>query len=105
MSSVLFYDPNCQTPYSRRTLEEAALGGTEASVARIAEALGARVMQHNRSVAEGRYLPAGDAPGIEHLIILRDPRTVRRICERFPGARVYLWMHDLVRPGSKRGRR
>ncbi len=105
MSSVLFFDPSCQTPYSRRTLEEAALGGTEASVARVAEALGARVMQHNRTAAEGRYLPAGDASGIEHLIILRDPRTVRAICERFAGARVYLWMHDLLRPGSKRGRR
>jgi glycosyltransferase involved in cell wall biosynthesis len=25
--------------------------------------------------------------------------------ERFPAAQFYLWMHDLVRPGSKRGRR
>ncbi len=105
MSSVLFFDPNCQTPYSKRTLEEAALGGTEASVARVAEALDAEVMQHNRDVAEGRYRPAGDARGVEHLIILRDPRTVQGISERFPGARVYLWMHDLLRPGSKRGRR
>jgi glycosyltransferase involved in cell wall biosynthesis len=105
MSSVLFFDPNCQTPYSRRTLEEAALGGTEASVARVAEALGAEVMQHNRRVAEGRFLPAGSASGVEHLVILRDPRTVRKICQGFPGARVYLWVHDLVRPGSKRGRR
>ncbi len=105
MSSVLFFDPNCQTPYSTQTLREAALGGTEASVARIAEALGAQVMQHNRSVAEGRFLPPGDARGIEHLIILKDARTVRGICERFPGARVYLWVHDLLRPGSKRGRR
>ncbi len=105
MSSVLFFDPNCQTPYSTQTLREAALGGTEASVARIAEALGAQVMQHNRSVAEGRFLPPGDAAGIEHLIILKDARAVRGICERFPGARVYLWVHDLLRPGSKRGRR
>ena len=105
MSAVLFFDPSCQSPYSRRTLEEAALGGTEASVTRIAEALDARVMQHNRLVPEGRYLPPGSASGVEHLIILRDPRTVRRICECFPDARPYLWMHDLVRPGSKRGRR
>ncbi len=105
MSSVLFFDPNCQTPYSRRTLEEAALGGTEASVARVAEALGAQVMQHNRRVADGRYLPPAKAGGVEHLVILRDPRTVRKICAGFPGARVYLWVHDLVRPGSKRGRR
>jgi glycosyltransferase involved in cell wall biosynthesis len=105
MSSVLFFDPSCQSPYSRRTLEAAALGGTEASVTRIAEALDARVMQHNRVEPEGRYLPPGTPSGIEHLVILRDPRTVRRICQSFPNARPYLWMHDLVRPGSKRGRR
>jgi glycosyltransferase involved in cell wall biosynthesis len=105
MSSVLFFDPNCQSPYSTRTLEDAALGGTEASVTRVAEALDALVMQHNRATADGRYLPVGSAKGIEHLVILRDPRTVGRLCESFPNARVYLWMHDLVRPGSKRGRR
>ncbi len=105
MSSVLFFDPNCQSPYSRRTLEDAALGGTEASVSRIAEALDAIVMQHNRTAADGRYLPPGAVGGIEHLIILRDPRTVAGICRSFPKARPYLWMHDLVRPGSKRGRR
>ncbi len=105
MSSVLFFDPNCQTPYSRRTLNEAGLGGTEASVIRIAEALDARVMQHNRTEAEGRYLPAAAARDVRHLVILRDPRTVRRVCADFPGARPYLWVHDLLRPGSKRGRR
>lgn len=105
MSRVLFFHPNCQTPYSRRTLDETGLGGTEASVVRIAETIDATVMQHNRTAAEGRYLPPGDAPGVEHLIILRDPRTVRRLSQRYPGARVYLWMHDLLRPGSKRGRR
>jgi glycosyltransferase involved in cell wall biosynthesis len=105
MSRVLFFDPNCQTPYGRRTLAEAALGGTEASVVRIAEAIDATVMQHNRTAAEDRYLPAGEASGVQHLVILRDPRTVRGLSERFPGARLYLWMHDLLRPGSKRGRR
>lgn len=105
MSRVLFFDPNCQTPYSRRTLEESALGGTEASVARIAEALDGTVMQHNRTAPEGRYLPPGRADGVAHLVILRDPRTVRGLSERYPGARLYLWMHDLLRPGSKRGRR
>jgi glycosyltransferase involved in cell wall biosynthesis len=105
MSCLLFFDPNCQTPYSRRTIEQSALGGTEASVARIAEVLDAAVMQHNRTVHEGRYLPPGDARDVEHLVILRDPRTVRALSARYPGARLYLWIHDLVRPGSKRGRR
>jgi glycosyltransferase involved in cell wall biosynthesis len=105
MSAVLFFDPACNRPYSTRTLEETALGGTEATVTRIADALGARVMQHNRSSAEGRYLPPGAATDVRHLIVLRDPRPLRRVAASFPGARVYLWLHDLSRPGSKRGRR
>ena len=105
MSPVLFFDPNCQKPYSRRALEHEALGGTEASVVRIAEALDARVMQHNRVEPDGRYLPPAPAAEVRHLVILRDPRTVRRVCAAYPGARPYLWVHDLLRPGSKRGRR
>ncbi|HUN27043.1 MAG TPA: glycosyltransferase [Steroidobacteraceae bacterium] len=105
MSSLLFFDAVCQRPYSLRSLEESALGGTEASVVRIAEALDAEVMQHNRVAAEGRYRPPGDSSGVEHLVVLRDPRVLRTAASRFPGARVYLWLHDLVRPGSKRGRR
>jgi len=110
MSPVLFFDPGCPAPYSRRTLEHAALGGTESTVVRISEALDARVLQHNRTEPEDRYRPPDDtAPRsegrVEHLIVLRDPRAIRPLCGRFPGARPYLWLHDLVRPGSKRGRR
>lgn len=105
LGSVLFFDPACQKPYSARSLEQGALGGTEATVIRVAEALDARVMQHNRSIAEGRYLPAERSGRADHLIVLRDPRPLREICAGYPGARVYLWLHDLVRPGSKRGRR
>src|SRR5205085_4483313 len=82
-----------------------ALGGTEATVVRIAEALDAQVMQHNRTVAQGRYLPPAPAVGVQHLIVLRDPRPLARICAGYSNARPYLWLHDLVRPGSKRGRR
>lgn len=110
MSPVLFFDPGCPAPYSRRTLEQAALGGTESTVVRIAEALDAEVMQHNRSHSESRYRAPGETSSrperdIEHLIVLRDPRAIQPLCARFPGARPYLWLHDLVRPGSKRGRR
>lgn len=110
MSPVLFFDPGCPAPYSRRTLEQAALGGTESTVVRIAEALDAVVLQHNRTEPEDRYRPSAEAAqqasrGVEHLIVLRDPRAIRSACARFPRARPYLWLHDLVRPGSKRGRR
>ncbi len=48
MANILFYDPACQQPYDTQTLRQQALGGTEASCVRIADALGAFVMQHNR---------------------------------------------------------
>jgi len=105
MSSVLFFDPSCQQPYDTRTLLEKATGGTEASVTRVADALGAFVMQHNRTEPSGRYLPPGRMAGIEHVILNRDSRALPMIRELFPGARTYLWVHDRLHPGSKRGRR
>ncbi len=105
MSSVLFYDPSCQRPYDTRTLRQQATGGTEASVTRIADALGAFVMQHNRTEAYGSYLPPGRIAGIEHVILNRDSRALPRIRELFPNAKTYLWVHDQLNPGSKRGRR
>src|SRR5215475_3714375 len=105
MSSVLFFDPSCQRPYDTRTLREKATGGTEASVTRIADALGAFVMQHNRTEAYGTYLPPGRIEGIEHVILNRDSRALPRIRELYPNARTYLWVHDQLNPGSKRGRR
>jgi len=105
MSSVLFFDPSCQRPYDTRTLRQQATGGTEASVTRIADALGAFVMQHNRTEAYGSYLPPGKVAGIEHVVLNRDSRALPRVRELYPDAKVYLWVHDQLNPGSKRGRR
>jgi glycosyltransferase involved in cell wall biosynthesis len=105
MSSVLFFDPSCQRPYDTRTLHQKATGGTEASVTRIADALGAFVMQHNRTEVYGSYLPPGKIAGIEHVILNRDSRALPALRELYPDARTYLWVHDQLNPGSKRGRR
>ncbi|HEY3784524.1 MAG TPA: glycosyltransferase family 4 protein [Steroidobacteraceae bacterium] len=105
MSSVLFFDPSCQSPYDTRTLREQATGGTEASVTRVADALGAFVMQHNRTEAFRSYLPPSRIEGIEHVIVNRDSRALARVRELYPHARMYLWIHDQLNPGSKRGRR
>lgn len=105
MSSVLFYDPACQAPYDTRTLGEKATGGTEASVTRVADALGAYVMQHNRTESFGTYLPPGRVDGIKHVVLNRDSRALPAVRSLYPHARVYLWVHDLLNPGSKRSRR
>ncbi len=46
--SVLFFDPRCPEPYTAPTFGQSGLGGTEATTIRVAEALDAVVVQHNR---------------------------------------------------------
>ena len=104
MSAILFLDPVCQQPYDTRTLAAHALGGTEASLTRVADALDAYVMQHNRREAWGRYLPVQPLAGIAHVVINRDSRALALVQQLFPDARVYLWLHDQMNPGSRRAR-
>jgi hypothetical protein len=102
MSSTLFFDPVCQEPYDSRTLRQQAMGGTEATVIRVADALDALVAQHNRTETYGRYRVPEKDPGIKSVVINRDSRAIRRVRELYPNARVYLWLHDQFKPGSKR---
>lgn len=105
MSAILFFDPVCARPYDTETLRSQAMGGTEATVVRVADALGALVVQHNRTGASGRYLPPRHDAAITHVIVNRDSRALPVVHELYPNARLYLWLHDRVRPGSKRARR
>ena len=104
MSAVLFYDPVCQQPYDTRTLRAQALGGTEATLVRVADALGAWVIQHNRAEDWERYRRPQRLGGISHVIVNREPRALPIVRERYPGARVFLWLHDRIEPGGKRAR-
>lgn len=105
MSSILFYDPACQQPYDTRTLREQALGGSEATLVRVADGLGAFVIQHNRTADWERYRAPKRLAAIAHVIVNRDPQALARVHERYPDARLYLWLHDRLHPGSKRARR
>ena len=104
-SRLLIIDPSCPTPYTARTLAERALGGTEATVVRVAEALDAIVVQPNRTVAEGRYRPSTTIGGVTDVVVVRNPRALVQAAARYPKARLYLWLHDRMRPGSRRSRR
>jgi glycosyltransferase involved in cell wall biosynthesis len=101
---LLFFDPLCPRPYSEASLREAGLAGTEASTVRIAEALDAWVAQHNRTHAEGRYRGPGALAHLRHVVVLRDPRALEAAARLFPGARLTLWVHDRIEPGSSRAR-
>jgi len=104
MSPVLFYDPVCQQPYDTRTLHAQALGGTEATLVRVADALGAWVIQHNRTRDWERYRAPQRLSGITHVIVTRDARALSSVQQLYPRARLYLWLHDRVRPGGRRAR-
>ena len=115
---VLFVDPFCPEPYQARTLFDRALGGTEASVIRVAEGLAQR--GHRVTVAQcGRTWPArspggvayvpfdyaggwGHLPRAEAVVVLRQHKVLGRVRERFPTSRLALWLHCV--PGSKRRR-
>jgi glycosyltransferase involved in cell wall biosynthesis len=104
MSSVLFYDPVCAAPYDTRTLASRALGGTEATLVRVADALDAYVVQHNRGEDWQRYRHPKRLPGITNVIVNRDPRALAIVRERYPQARLFLWLHDRIEPGGSRAR-
>jgi glycosyltransferase involved in cell wall biosynthesis len=105
MPSVLFYDPLCRQPYDTHSLQHRATGGTEASVTRIADALGALVSQHNRSQDAGNYRTPVRIAGIEQVVVVRESRALPMLRELYPRARFHLWVHDRLDPGSTRARR
>ena len=104
MSSILFFDPVCARPYDTDTLRREAMGGTEATVVRVADALGALVAQHNRTDGSGRYRPPTPDASIGCVVLNRDSRALPLVRRLYPNARVFLWLHDRMRPGSRRAR-
>ncbi|MBJ7312452.1 glycosyltransferase family 4 protein [Rugamonas sp. CCM 8940] len=106
---TLIVDPVAPAPYNLDTLRGGALGGTEATVIRIAEGLDARVLQHNRAQDQGRYLAGagagadGAVPEASHVVVLREPAAALAQRQRYPQAPIWLWLHDLSGPGSGRG--
>jgi glycosyltransferase involved in cell wall biosynthesis len=100
--TVLFFDPSCQQPYDTGTLRQQALGGTEATVIRVADALEALVAQHNRTETAGRYRTPEKNPDVTTVVVTRDSRALPQVRELYPNARVFLWLHDQLKPGSKR---
>jgi glycosyltransferase involved in cell wall biosynthesis len=104
MAPLLFFDPMCPRPYGDASLRAGGLAGTEASTVRIATALDAWVAQHNRAEVEGRYRPPSAVAHVRHVVVLRDPRALKAAARLFPGARLTLWVHDRIEPGSSRAR-
>lgn len=114
MKRILFVDVACPAAYSTRTLYNEALGGTEATVVRIAERMGAehyvRVLQAPRQTAEqGRgnvtYAPMEEAAFKDRwdaVIVLRTPLPLMHAAKVNRDNKLYLWLHDLAHPALTR---
>lgn len=102
---LLIVDVACPKPYSARTLREVALGGTEATVVRIATGLArgrqVTVAQRGRSFWERvggvdwipyEHKKEREAP-VENVVVIRSHKILKRLRRRHPDARLYLWMH------------
>lgn len=92
---ILFFDPCTPRPYDLNTLQTEAMGGTEATIVRLAEAMDAQVEQHNRITTSGRYLPAGSVKDADHVVCVRGAGSLNPLKARFPNAKFYLLLEDL----------
>ena len=113
---ILIVDPDCPKPYSDQSLEKEPLGGTEATVVRVAVGLAARGYQV--LVAQGarqeafigmsgvHFIPlnweelplVAVAPGA--VLLLNTPKLLNRLRRFWPNARLFLWIHCF--PGKRR---
>lgn len=104
MACILILDVTTPKPYDATTLDTEPLGGTEATVIRIAEALSkaghsVTVAQHCRSEAgqgAAKYVPLD---GLEDstpdvAIALRTPKALAYLEKHHPSPKRYLWCHD-----------
>jgi len=104
---ILFYDVATPKNYTDLTRLETGLGGTEATITRIAHALSEKysviVAQHCRMPEEEtesngvRYVSLATANQLtpDIVILLRKRDWLERVATIFPRARRYFWMHNM----------
>ncbi|GAC1503325.1 MAG: hypothetical protein NVS1B10_08390 [Candidatus Saccharimonadales bacterium] len=107
---IIFLDISANKYYDRQTLEKSSLGGTEATVIRVAEGLASlglkvAVLQSKPDYFEPTmgqfcfFLHANDIPDLtcSHFVQLRGISNAKL----FPDAKQYVWLHDLAVEGMK----
>lgn len=105
--SILITDFTCPYPYDYNTLDTEGLGGTEATVLRIAKGLSKHydvyIMQHNRkkdvNVNESLHLCTplilDKLHGPISVINLRSVLPLPFLRDKYPDTNLILWLHDL----------
>ena len=110
MDPILFIDNVCDAPYDLRKLETKALGGTEATIIRVAEGLSKKVpvvvIQHNRirasnsmNVTYGCFAPDPFQSSWQSIIVMRNASVALDARNRCKTAPIWLWLHDLFSSG------
>jgi len=103
MANILFVDLVCPSPYSPRTLAQAPLGGSEASLIRIAERLAVNghkvtVAQHNRTEAAqhgANYVSLDELPKrADAVVLFRTGKPVQYFSKKYPGAKIIVLLED-----------
>lgn len=106
--SIAFVDPCCAGGYDLADLEKRGLGGTEATVLRVATALrrAFRVTHYQANRSASIRSDAGDLRPLDHLrqacsadviVVLNRWKVAAKLRKLFPDAPIYLWLH--VYPG------
>lgn len=106
---ITFVDAKCPAPYDSEVLRTRGLGGTEATVIRIARALAQRhevaVVQHNRLQAcvespSLQFLPldslAAAVRDAQHVVLIQKTRLIRQVA-RHSSARLWVWLHNYLK--------
>lgn len=103
---ILILDLTCPKPYSKQSLDVEPLGGTEATVIRVAEGLAEAghsvvVAQHNRTDSEYARASYISIDAVDHhplaydrVITLRSAKPIPYIRKSWPDAKAYIWLHD-----------
>ncbi|HEX9171616.1 MAG TPA: glycosyltransferase [Telluria sp.] len=106
---ITFVDAKCPAPYDSEVLRTRGLGGTEATVIRIARALAQRhevaVVQHNRlqpcvESPSLQFLPltalAGAVGDAQHVVLIQKTRLIGQVA-RHSSARLWVWLHNYLK--------
>lgn len=104
MKTILFLDYVAPKAYTGLTLDTEAMGGTEATVVRIAERL---VSKYNVVIEQAKRDVDEEVNGVHYtraywdddpkvVITLRSPQLALIAKEKYPKAYHFLWLHDLA---------
>lgn len=106
MKQIVFFDITCPKPYDKEVYNKEGMGGTEATIIRIAECLTNEyevyVLQHNRDYHNDingvMYRPLEFLKQLNNpyaIISLRNVVTLPFLQEQCPNSKLFLWLHDL----------